>query len=115
MSVSPSSNLAGPSEAFWIEIRPDRDRVLVAPHGELDIATVPDLADELDRVVERGFRAIIVDLRPTTFIDSSAVHLLVRQTARRDAAVSVIPGPRCVARVLDLAGVRDVLRFEPAP
>lgn len=115
MSVSPPSDFTGPGEVFRIEIQPERHRVRVAPHGELDIATVPKLAEELDGLVERGFRTIVIDLRPTTFIDSSAVHLLVRQTARRDAAVSVISGPRCVTRVLDVAGVRDALPFEPAP
>ena len=115
MSVSPPSDFAGPSAGFRIEVQPARHRVLVAPHGELDIATVPNLGQELDGLVERGFRAIVIDLRPTTFIDSSAVHLLLRQTARHDAAVSVIPGSRIVTRVLDIAGVRDVLPFEPAP
>jgi anti-anti-sigma factor len=108
MSVSPPA-------AFRIEVRPDRDRVLVAPHGELDMATSPELAQTLDGLVERGVRAIVVDLRPTTFIDSTVVHLLFRQTARPDAAISVIAGRKCVDRVLELAGVRNVLHFEPAP
>jgi anti-anti-sigma factor len=114
MTVLPSRNPAEPSEELRIEVRPDRRRVLVAAHGELDIATTPELADVLDGLVERGFRSIVIDLRPTTFIDSSAVHLLVRQTARPDAAVSVIAGPPFVTRVLDIAGVRDLLHFEPA-
>ena len=115
MSVSALSDFATPPDNLRIEIEPEPDRVLVAPHGELDLATTPALDHELERLVERGFRTIVIDLRPTTFIDSSAVHLLVRQTARPDATVSVIDGPRCVARVLDIAGARDVLPFEPAP
>ncbi|HET8754866.1 MAG TPA: STAS domain-containing protein [Solirubrobacteraceae bacterium] len=115
MSVSPPHAFTRPSREFRITVEPDRHRVLVAPHGELDLATVPELADELDGLVERGFRAIVIDLRPTTFIDSSAVHLLFRQTARPDATVTVIAGPRCVMRVLDIAGARDTLPFEPAP
>jgi anti-anti-sigma factor len=110
MSVSPPRH-----EAFRIETRPDRDRVIVAPHGELDLATTPDLADELDGLVARGFRAIVVDMRRTTFIDSSGVHLLVRQTARPDAVISVIAGPQRVRRVFDIAGVWETLRVEPSP
>jgi anti-anti-sigma factor len=106
---------ASPPQAFRIEIQPERDRVLVAPHGELDLATSPELAHELDALVGRGFRAIVVDLRPTTFIDSTAVHLLFRETARSDATISVIAGPKPVDRVLELAGAREALRFEPAP
>lgn len=108
MNVSPQWH----SEAFRIEIQSDRDRVLVAPHGELDMATTPELDVEIDGLVERGFREIVIDLRPTTFIDSTVAHLLLRQTARPDAAISVIAGPRC-SRVFELAGVSDALSFEP--
>jgi len=37
---------------------------------------------------------------------------MVRQTARTDAKITVIDGPGPVSRVFDLAGVRDLLRFE---
>jgi anti-anti-sigma factor len=104
-----------PPVAFRIETRPDGDCVFVAPHGELDMATSPELAHTLDGLVERGFHMIVVDLRATTFIDSTVVHLLFRQTARPDAAISVIAGPKSVDRVLELAGARDALRFVPAP
>ena len=115
MSVSPPSDCTGPSVRFRIEIEPDRHRVFVAPHGELDIATVPDLGEVLDGLVERGLRAIVIDLRSTTFIDSTAVHLLFRQTTRQDASITVIDGPETVSRVFDLAGVRKVLAFQPTP
>ena len=105
----------GPPEAFRVKIRPDRNRVLVVPHGELDVATTPLVAEEIDALAARGFDSIVVDLRATSFIDSTGVHLLLRQTARRDAHVTVIDGPKQVARVFDLAGVRDVLPFETAP
>ena len=115
MNVSAPSACTGPSEAFRIEIQPDRDRVRVAPHGELDIATAPDVAAEIDGLVERGLRTIVIDLRLTSFIDSTGVHMLLRQTARPDATISVVDGPQSVSRVLEIAGVRDALPFEPTP
>jgi anti-sigma B factor antagonist len=104
-----------PVEAFRIEIQPARHRVFVAPHGELDIATAADLDAEVGELVKRGFTEIVVDLRGTSFIDSTGLHLLLRQTARTDARITVIDGPPVVSRVFDLAGVRDALRFETAP
>jgi hypothetical protein len=41
--------------------------------------------------------------------------MLLRQTARPDATISVIDGPQSVSRVLEIAGVRDALPFEPTP
>src|SRR4051794_10571836 len=101
--------------SFRVEIRPDRDRVFVVPHGELDLATVGNVAEEVDALVERGFDSIVVDLRETSFIDATGVCLLLRQSARTDARIAVIDGPREVSRVFDLAGVRQVLSFEAAP
>ena len=101
-----------PPEPFRIEVRSDRDRVVVAPRGELDLATAPEMAAEIDGLVERGFDAIVVDLRATSFIDSTAVHMLLRQVDRHDARITVIDGPRAVSRVFDLAGVRSALPFE---
>jgi anti-anti-sigma factor len=89
--------------------------VLVVPRGELDLATVPEVAEEIDALAARGFDSIVVDLRATSFIDSTGVCLLLRQTARKDARITVIDGPRPVSRVFDLAGVREVLPFETMP
>jgi len=43
LSLDEGSIPRPPAEAFRIETRPDRHRVLVAPHGELDLATAADL------------------------------------------------------------------------
>jgi anti-anti-sigma factor len=101
-------------EPFRVEVLPDRQRAVVVPHGELDIATVDQLAEEIDELVGRGFDTVVVDLRATSFLDSSGLHLLVRQCARIDARVSVIDGAPAVRRVIDLAGVRPLLQFEAA-
>jgi anti-anti-sigma factor len=101
-------------EPFRVELRPDRDRVLVVPHGEVDIATVGELAAAIDDLVGRGFQAVVLDLRATSFLDSSGVHLLLNQTARPDVTVTLIDGAAPVRRVIDLSGVRDRLPFETA-
>ncbi len=101
-------------EPFSVEIRPDRHRVVVAPHGELDLETVGQVAAEVEELVARGFDAIVIDLRATSFIDSSGVHLLIECSRRDDARITVVDGPLAVSRVFDLAGVRDVLPFEEA-
>jgi anti-anti-sigma factor len=101
-------------EPFSVEVLPDRRRVVVVPHGEVDIATVDQLAEEIDELVGRGFDTVVVDLRATSFLDSSGVHLLLRQSARNDALVTLVDGAPAVARVIDLAGVRRLLRFEAA-
>jgi anti-sigma B factor antagonist len=100
-------------EPFSVEVVPDRERVVVVPRGELDMATVDQVAGAIDELVARGFAAIVLDLRATSFLDCSGVHLVLRETARTDARVTLIDGAPEIGRVLDVVGVRHLLRFEP--
>jgi anti-sigma B factor antagonist len=98
-------------QAFDIELRPDRARIVVAPHGELDRATVPRLAAELDDLVRVGFTDLVLDLRGLTFIDAAGLRLVIAQTARRDVTVRLIQGSPLVERVMNLADTPKPLPF----
>jgi anti-anti-sigma factor len=109
-----AARFARPPEPFSVEVRPDRRRVIVVPRGELDMATVGELAAEIEELVGRGFDAVALDLRETSFMDSSGVHLLLEQTARADARVTVIDASYPVRRVIDVTGARHLLPFKAA-
>jgi len=75
--------------------------------GELDIATVPTLDRAITNAIERGAGQVWVDLRQTTFMDSSGVHCLMGAKQRlsqlnRRFAVVCEAGP--VRRILALTG-----------
>jgi anti-anti-sigma factor len=107
-----SMQLEREDEPFSVEVVPARERVVVVPRGDLDIATVDQVAGAIDDLVGRGFASLVLDLRATSFLDSSGVHLLLRETARTDAWVTLVDGAPAMGRVLDLVGVRHLLRFE---
>jgi anti-anti-sigma factor len=96
---------------FSIAVRPQGERVVAAPAGELDMATVSELAASLDKLAADGFRTIVLDLREITFMDSQGLALAVRQCAREDVEVSLVDGSEPVRRLFDVAGIRDWLRF----
>jgi anti-sigma B factor antagonist len=104
---------------FQIDVRPDRRRVVVAPCGELDVATIPRLEDRLQELVADGWEALVLDLRGLSFMDSTGLSLVIRQTSRRDVRVEVVDGSDPIARLFDVAGVREHLPFTtpgwPAP
>jgi len=101
-------------EPFRVEVLPDRRRVVVVPRGEVDMATVGQLAREIDELVGRGFDTVGLDLRTTSFLDSSGLHLLLEQSAHPDAQVTLVDGMPAVRRAIDVAGIRPLLRFEAA-
>jgi anti-anti-sigma factor len=109
LDVNPARTLC--PEPFAVDVRPDRRRVIVAPRGELDLATAGDLEAELDALVEAGFHELVLDLRALSFIDSSGLSLIVGQAGRPDVTLRIIDGPPAVARLFELTGVYDRLRF----
>ena len=55
---------------------------VIAVAGEADLYSAPELKRALDGAIEAGGRDIVVDLTRTTFIDSTALSVLVEATKR---------------------------------
>jgi anti-anti-sigma factor len=54
----------------------------IALAGEVDMATVPVLKQQLAQAEQDGAASIMVDLRDVTFIDSQGLHALLRARER---------------------------------
>jgi anti-anti-sigma factor len=81
-------------------------RVLVLG-GDLDMAEVAMLEAEIDACTD-GI-PIVVDMTSLTFIDSTAIHALLRKRkAGRPAAIVRAPAS-IVARVLDIVGATQTI------
>jgi anti-anti-sigma factor len=99
-------------------VEPDRERVIVRPVGEIDLASVGVVEGPLTDLLASGFAALVLDLRGVTFMDSTGLRLLMR-TARRaeadgvDLAIEIDPaGP--VHRLLELTAVLPLLPIRTA-
>lgn len=81
--------------------------------GELDIATSPLLDEALTRARATDAASIVVDLLAVTFIDSTALHVLIRHagTASGRARVLLTKGSPQTQRVFELSGVLESLPF----
>jgi anti-sigma B factor antagonist len=92
--------------------RTDRDGIpVVAPLGDLDLASAREVRQVLEEAIEQS-RNAVVDLSRTTFLDSSGVGALVMagNLARDRGGWLRLAGPRDeVLRVLDLTQVSSVL------
>lgn len=94
----------------------DSGRV-VAVHGDLDLATVPELRTALDDALAAGGDCML-DLAACTFLDSSGTREIV-MAAERFTIAGVQLTLHCptsntaVRFVIDLVGLADVLAVEP--
>jgi anti-anti-sigma factor len=85
-------------------------------HGELDLASVPQLEAELASIEAQSPKRIVVDLDQLAFIDSTGLRTLIQADARaREQGWELLlsPGDQSIQRVFELTGAVDVLRFEP--
>jgi anti-sigma B factor antagonist len=81
--------------------------VVLTLGGELDLATVPLLQEQLNRAV-RGRGAVVIDLSGLRFIDSSGLRMLARTELQLRASggqLVLVRGPRAVRRVFELTGL----------
>ena len=87
---------------------------VVTPAGELDLYTCPEFKQELLRVISNGARHVVVDLSLTTFVDSTALGVLLRGVERLHAAdghLSVVCPDENILRVFQVTGLHRVLEI----
>jgi anti-anti-sigma factor len=77
---------------------------LLMLRGEHDLSTAPALEAAFARVQSTGTTAV-VDLSEVTFIDSTALGILIRQHARGENVLLVAPTAGPARRLLDLVGL----------
>ena len=106
-----------PSDDFNVELHRRPGVVVVAPAGEIDVATVERVRDPL-RLAEDGAGALVLDLRKVTFMDTSGLQLVFEQQRRAALAgfeFVVVRGSRQLQRLFEIAGFGDRLRMVDDP
>lgn len=101
---------------FDLQITECEGWAVIAPIGEVDLATAPRIRQEGVRVVAGGARQVVVDLGGVDFLDSLGAGVLVALRKRVAAVGGTLrlarPEPQ-VARVLRLAGVDRAIEVLP--
>jgi anti-sigma B factor antagonist len=100
---------------FSVTRRRARDAVVVVPIGEIDLATVDAVEAEIAAAVAEPHTEIVLDLRSTTFLDSTGIRLVVQLARDLGSAFGVVRGREEVARVFDLVGLDGRVRMLDLP
>jgi anti-sigma B factor antagonist len=84
---------------------------VVAAGGEVDLHTAPELERALAAAVAERTTQLVVDLSEATFVDSTALHVLLRAARQLDREagelIVVVPDPN-VRKVFEITGVGRV-------
>lgn len=93
----------GPRARLDVREGPDGDLVLHLA-GELDLASLPDVADPLASVLTRRPQPVVLDLAELGFLDSSGIAVLVRIANHFDQ-VRTRSATEPVHRVIEVLGL----------
>ncbi len=100
-------------ELARVEIDRHGDSLIAAIHGEVDIGNVGTIETAITNAIDHGETRHVIDLTPTTFLDSAAIRLLFTLATmfrtRRQQLHIVVPDGSPVARVLTLTAVHEVI------
>jgi anti-sigma B factor antagonist len=81
---------------------------VVAAGGEVDLYTAPELERALAGPLAEGTTQLVVDLSEATFVDSTALHVVLRVARQMDREagelIVVVPDPN-VRKVFEITGV----------
>jgi anti-sigma B factor antagonist len=100
---------------FSIELGTDAEgRQVVAPHGEMDLATHTRLLRAIEDRMDAGHVDIVVDLSHTTFLDSTALGTLIsarrRAYARKGSFSILCTNPRLL-RIFEVTSLDKVFEI----
>jgi anti-sigma B factor antagonist len=84
---------------------------VIAVSGEIDVATAPQLRECLHHVIARGESTVVLDLLGVTFLDSTALGVLVGALKRcRELGGDlhlVVADPR-IMKIFEITGLTNV-------
>jgi anti-sigma B factor antagonist len=102
---------------FAIEVlQPYDGWTVVVLEGELDIFTSPRLSEAVRRSIDDGARQVVVDLTQVTFVDSTALSVIVEVVKRLRSlggVASVVCNSAHVRRVFQITGLDRIVGIYP--
>jgi anti-sigma B factor antagonist len=94
---------------FRVELlRTEQDTAVIALEGEVDIYSAPQFKEALLAGIEDGATTIIVDLGRVTFIDSTALGVLVSGAKRvrpKNGRLDIVCTDENITRIFEITGL----------
>jgi anti-sigma B factor antagonist len=84
---------------------------IVSATGEIDIATAPALREQLELSIDRRPDVVVVDLLGVTFMDSTALGVLIGALKRcrdADGTMRIVVSDARVLKVFEITGLTEL-------
>jgi anti-sigma B factor antagonist len=94
------------------------DVPVVTVAGEIDVTSAPTLREALEAQTGEGVGVVVVDLRQVSFLDSTALGVLVaahKERREHDGELRLAVDEPRILKVFEITGLVDVFRIAPTP
>jgi anti-sigma B factor antagonist len=98
-------------QEFRIEERSGGDFPVVAVAGEIDVATAPQLRECLHQVIAQGQSTVVLDLLDVTFLDSTALGVLVgalKRCRELGGELHIVVTDARIMKIFEITGLTKV-------
>jgi anti-anti-sigma factor len=103
---------------FRVDVEHEPHGARVCPVGEVDVATIGHLREQLEELIAARIGRVILDLRQTTFLDSTGLRLAAeahRSATANGTEFALLAGPPAVQRAFVVTGLGERLPFVEPP
>ncbi len=94
---------------FRVELtQPDQETAVVVLEGEVDIYSAPQFKEALISGIDAGAVNVVVDLSQVTFIDSTALGVLVSGAKRvrpKNGRLDIVCTDENITRIFEITGL----------
>ena len=100
-----------PPEFAIIEQGSEAGHYVIAARGEIDLFTAPELKKVITEVIENGERRVAIDLSEVSFLDSTALGVLIGAVKRlrsRGGALAVVNTDSSIAKTFEITGLDQI-------
>jgi anti-sigma B factor antagonist len=115
-SLTKTSNEQPSSTAFGISLSElDKRTSVISVEGELDLSTAPRLKWMLVDALEGGHSLLVIDLTGATFMDSTALGVLiaVKRGLDKEARMAIVCARSNVLKIFQFAGMDGLFAISP--
>jgi anti-sigma B factor antagonist len=102
-------------DGFSIELATDAEgRQVVAPYGEMDLATHTQVLRDIEDLLDAGKVDIVLDLSHTTFLDSTALGTLIgvrRRVQAREGSFAILCSNPRLLRLFEVTSLDKVFEI----
>jgi anti-sigma B factor antagonist len=106
-----------PPEFAVTEQGPQAGHHVIAARGEIDLFTAPELKRVLTDAIEGGQHRVVIDLSEVSFLDSTALGVLIGAVKRlrsRDGALAIVNTDASIAKTFEITGLDQIFTILPS-